>query len=246
MPISSPSWRESSERSARKHLFQYSSTFWRTPGFLGPNHQLYPLLRSLQESWKTKASCTPPMRDSGNRSMRVGASLFIGDRVKARKSFGPCLRNHWCDKRSFYIVPWTMTQYMTWMRSVSMWRTPDLTSKPSNDAQNIHESFLAFVLEKRKMLKLDQQTSLEEWATWKTQSREEHGQTSDEECLPRSPWQMWMSIGSKWPRIPRWCATCAKVFTRMIPGWAPALRTAQDVWTAQAIGQDQQSTELKS
>ena len=245
MQTSSSSWRESSQRSVKKHLFQFLSTFWKTPGSLGPNHRLYPSPRSSQESWRKRASCTPPMRDSGNRYMRVDTSLSIGKKVKARKSFGPCLKSHWCDRRSSYIVLWIMIQYMTWMKSVSTWRTPDSTSRPSNDAQNIHESFPAFVLETQKMLKLDRQTSLEEWATWRIQSREEHGQISDEEYSPRSPWQMWMSIGSKWPKIPNWCATCAKVFIRMIPEWAHARRIAQDVWTAQAIGRDRQSTELK-
>ena len=34
------------------------------------------------------------MKDSGNRYMRVDASLSIGKKVKARKSFGPCLKSH--------------------------------------------------------------------------------------------------------------------------------------------------------
>ena len=229
MLVLSPSWRTSSVKSAKMHHFRYLSTFWRTPGFLDPNRRLYPLPRSSQESWRTRVSCTPPMRDSGNRYLHVEPSPFIGGKVKAKKSFGPCLRNHWCDKRSSCIVPWITTRYMIWMRNVSMWRTPALTSKQSNDARNIHESFQVFVLEKRKMLKLDQLASLEAWATWKTRSREEHGQISDEEYSPRSPWQMWMSIGLKWPKIPRWCATCAKVSNKVTTGWAPTLRIAQDV-----------------
>ena len=197
MQTSSPNWRRSSLRSAKQHIFQFSSTFWEMPGFLGPNLRLYPWPRSLQESWRKRALFTPPMKDSGNRYMLVDVSLFIGKKVKARKSFGLCLKSHWCDRKSSYIVQWIMIQSMTWMKNASMWRTPDLTLKPSNDAQNIHELFPAFVLEKSQMLKLDQQTSLEEWNTWRMRSRGEHGQTSDEEYSPRSPWQMWMSIGSR-------------------------------------------------
>ena len=34
------------------------------------------------------------MKDSGNRYMLVDVSLSIGKKVKARKSFGLCLKNH--------------------------------------------------------------------------------------------------------------------------------------------------------
>ena len=40
-----------------------------------------------------RALFTPPMKDSGNRYMLVDVNPFIGKKVKARKSFGLCLKS---------------------------------------------------------------------------------------------------------------------------------------------------------
>ena len=62
--------------------------------FLGSQSSIVSIAEEFARILKKRASCTPPMRDSGNRSMRVDTSLSIGKKVKARKSFGPCLKSH--------------------------------------------------------------------------------------------------------------------------------------------------------